>query len=209
MSPLDRVSAKISRGPRWLNVAVFKCLPLRIKLRDAALPSWTFQDVALLFGAVYRLIPHLKRVPRSIGGTLRTVRLDRRASVPSAPVLSLLLFATLLAPASRAQQQPAPATEQTFAALAQKLAVELREQKVKRVLVLDLEDPDGKVTPFGSWLGDQFALANTWTPIEVVDRQMFRSYLDRLRVPGNGELDADGAKELANAFQAQIATKYF
>jgi TonB family protein len=126
--------------------------------------------------------------------------------VPSAPVLSLLLFATLLAPASRAQQQPAPATEQTFAALAQKLAVELREQKVKRVLVLDLEDPDGKVTPFGSWLGDQFALANTWTPIEVVDRQMFRSYLDRLRVPGNGELDANGAKELANAFQAQIVS---
>ena len=170
------------------------------------LPSWTFQDVALLFGAVHRRIPHLTRVPPSIGSSPHTDLLGRVTLVPTVFVLSFLLLATLLAPTAMAQQQPAPASEQTFAALTQKLAVELREQNVKRVLVLDLEDPNGNVTPFGSWLGDQIALANTWTPIEVVDRQTFRSNLDRLRIPGNGGLDADGAKKLANSFQAQIVS---
>ena len=111
-----------------------------------------------------------------------------------------------LAPASvlRAQQQ-LPANEQTFASLVQKFTAELRASNVKRVLVLDLEDPNGKVTSFGAWLADQIALANTWAPIEVVDRQLLRSYLDQ-HATGKSELDPEAADELESKFKAKIVT---
>lgn len=118
----------------------------------------------------------------------------------------ILVLALLLVPAALAQQQAPPPSEQTFVALAQKLAAELQTQGVKRILILDLEDPNGKVNPFGVWLGDQFASANSWAPIEVVDQRLFRSYLDRLRSADKGELDTSAAEDLAKTFEAKLVT---
>jgi TonB family protein len=117
---------------------------------------------------------------------------------------AILLITLSLSPVSRAQQQ-LPSNGQTCAALVQKLAAELQASNVKRVLVLDLEDPNNKVTSFGSWLADQIAAANTWTPIEVVDRQQLRSYLDR-HASGKSELDPDAADELESKFKAKVVT---
>ena len=117
---------------------------------------------------------------------------------------AILLTALSLSPVSRAQEQ-LPSNEQTFATLVQKLAAELKASNVRRVLVLDLEDPNNKVTSFGSWLADQIAVANTWAPIEVVDRQLLRSYLDR-HASGKSELDPDAAGELESKFKAKVVT---
>jgi TonB family protein len=117
---------------------------------------------------------------------------------------AILLTALSQSPISWARPQ-LPSNEKTFAALVQKLAAELRGSNVKRVLVLDLGDPDDKVTSFGSWLADQIAVANTWAPIEVVDRQLLASYLDE-HFPGRSELDPDAAEALESKFKAKVVT---
>ena len=110
----------------------------------------------------------------------------RRSSLKIiAPVI--LLPALSLAPVSEAQQQPPTASEQTFAALAQRLSGEMQKQCVKRAFILDLEDPNGKVTPFGIWLGEQLASApgNPWAPIEIEDdRSSFAALLKLSSDPG-------------------------
>ena len=117
---------------------------------------------------------------------------------------AILLAAPSLASVSAAQQQ-LPSNEQTLAALVQKLASELQASNVKRVLVCDLEDPDNKVTSFGSWLGDEIAAASTWPPIEVVDRQLLRSYLDQ-HFPAKSELDPEASEKLESKFKAKVVT---
>jgi TonB family protein len=84
-------------------------------------------------------------------------------------VHAILVAALLPFPASPAQQEPAPANVQTLAGLALQLSGELQKKCVKRVVVLDFEDPNGKVTPFGTWLADGLSSApgNPWAPIEV------------------------------------------
>jgi TonB family protein len=129
-------------------------------------------------------------------------------------LVGVSLATLMLAPASVAQrpqkhdepQESQRPEDQTFAALVQRLSAELQSQGVKRVLILDLEDPDKKVTPFGSWLADQFATAGSWASIEVVDRKLFRSYLNRLRRSDKGELDTQAAEDLAKTFEAKLVT---
>jgi TonB family protein len=150
-------------------------------------PDWTFWNRALLFGAVKRSLPYIARY---------TVLLS-----------VILILALLLIPATLAQgpsQEPAApqANEQTFAALVQQLAAELQPQGVKRVLILDLEDPDAKVTPFGAWLADQFALANTWTPIQIVDRKDYAAQTGALRSSEANGWDAKKVDKIAKAHNA-------
>lgn len=84
-------------------------------------------------------------------------------------VHAIVIAALLPFPASPLQQEPGPASVQTFAALAHQLSSELQKKSVKRVFIMDFEDPNRKVTPFGAWLADQFSSApgNPWAPIEV------------------------------------------
>ena len=70
---------------------------------------------------------------------------------------AVLILALLVTPASIAQEKPA--REQTFSALATKLATQLHARDVKRVVILDFEDPNGKVTPFGAWLAKELSSA--------------------------------------------------
>jgi TonB family protein len=89
---------------------------------------------------------------------------------------ALLLAALSLSPISLAQeeQQLPPVREQTFTALAQQLSSELQKRCVTRIVVMDFEDPNGKVTPFGVWLAEQLSSApgNPWAPIEIEDRSV-------------------------------------
>jgi len=121
------------------------------------------------------------------------------------------LAALLLAPASIAQQkqekeQEKPASEQTFAALAQKLNPQLEARSVKRLVILDFEDPNGKVTPFGVWLAEQLAMApgNPWAPIEVVDRKQIAERWEQLRVAEPHTIEPDRRRHLARAFDATL-----
>lgn len=118
-------------------------------------------------------------------------------------ILITILVATLGGTPLTRAQETAPSGGLTIPALVQTLTVELQKQGVWRVLILDLEDPDKRITPFGVWLADQLA-ASTGAPLEVVDRKSFRSYLDRLRVPGRNEFDAEAAAALAKSFEATL-----
>jgi TonB family protein len=117
--------------------------------RQDCLCYWTFRSGALLFGSVARIVLHPFRF---------------------AIVVHAIVIAALLPfPASPLQQEPAPASEQTFAALARQLSSDLQKKSVKRVFIMDFEDPNRNVTPFGAWLADQFSSApgNPWAPIEI------------------------------------------
>jgi hypothetical protein len=84
-------------------------------------------------------------------------------------VHAIVIAALLPFPASPLQQEPGPASVQTFAALARQLSSELQKKSAKRVFIMDFEGPNRKVTPFGAWLADQFSSApgNPWAPIEI------------------------------------------
>lgn len=86
-------------------------------------------------------------------------------------VHAIVIAALLPFPASPLQQEPGPVSVQTFAALARQLSSELLKKSVKRVFIMDFEDPNRKVTPFGAWLADQLSSApeNPWAPIEIED----------------------------------------
>ena len=82
-----------------------------------------------------------------------------------------------------AQQEPAAANVQTFAELARQFSAELEKQHVKRIVIMDFEDPNRKVTPFGAWLAEQLSSApgNPWAPVDTktteVPSQHFRLFL--------------------------------
>ena len=120
-------------------------------------------------------------------------------------IFAAILILTLEVPPVFRAQETAPSGGQAIPELVQTLTVELQKQGVWRVLILDLEDPDKKITPFGVWLADQLA-ASIGVPLEVVDRKSIRSNLDRLRVPGKNEFDAEAAEALAKTFNATLVT---
>ena len=134
----------IARSPSIVSRSVL----LRGRRQDC-LCYWTFRSGALLFGAVPRVLLHPFRF--------------------AIVVHAIVVAALLPLPASPLQQEPGPVSVQTFAGLARKLSSELQKKSVKRVFIMDFEDPNRKVTPFGAWLADQFSSApgNPWAPIEI------------------------------------------
>lgn len=85
-------------------------------------------------------------------------------------VHAILVAALLPCPASPAQQEPAPANVQTFAELTWQFSAELEKQHVKRIVIMDFEDPNRKVTPFGAWLAEQFSSApGNRAPVDIED----------------------------------------
>jgi TonB family protein len=118
-------------------------------------------------------------------------------------VLPAILFAALsLAPVLVAQEQPTPASEQSFAALARQLSAELQKQCVRRVFILDFEDPEGKVTPFGAWLAEQLASVpgNPWAPIEIEDDRSAIAALLKLSGESGEPGGVTGDKAIAIGF---------
>jgi TonB family protein len=95
---------------------------------------------------------------------------------------------------------------QSFAELAQQLAANLNKCGVKRIVIVDFEDPIKRVDEFGVWLADQLAAAsrNPWGPIEVVDRKQIAAKWEQLRFEEPYTIEPDRRLHMAKAFGATL-----
>jgi len=95
---------------------------------------------------------------------------------------------------------------QSFAELAQQLAANLNKCGVKRIVIVDFEDPIKRVDEFGVWLADQLAAAsgNPWGPIEVVDRKQIAAKWEQLRIEEPYTIEPDRRLHMAKAFGATL-----
>jgi len=94
----------------------------------------------------------------------------------------------------------------SFAELGQQLAANLNKCGVKRIAILDFEDPSKRVDAFGAWLADQLAAApgHPWTPIEVVDRKQIAAKWEQLRIAEPYTTEPDRRLHLATGFAATL-----
>jgi TonB family protein len=94
----------------------------------------------------------------------------------------------------------------SFAELAQQLAASLNKCRVKRIVIVDFEDPIRRVDAFGVWLADQLAAApgNPWGPIEVVDRKQIAAKWEQLRIAEPYTIEPDRRLHMAKAFDATL-----
>ena len=94
----------------------------------------------------------------------------------------------------------------SFSELAQQLAANLNKCKVKRIVIVDFEDPIKRVDEFGVWLADQLAAAsgNPWGPIEVVDRKQIAAKWEQLRISEPYTIEPDRRLHMAKAFDATL-----
>jgi TonB family protein len=147
--------------------------------------------VALLFGSMSRHLP---------AGLTRIARFSI--------VLSAILMLTLPAArtASFAQTDRTIIKVASFGELAQQLAATLNKCGVKRIVIVDFEDPIKRVDEFGVWLADQLAAApgNPWTPIEVVDRKQIAAKWEQLRIAEPYTIEPDRREHMAKAFDATL-----
>src|SRR3984957_3625116 len=147
--------------------------------------------IAFLFSSVSRHLPaHVSRIARF------------------AVALSAILILALPAArkASFAQTDRPVIKVDSFAALAQQLAANLNKCKVKRIVIVDFEDPIRRVDDFGVWLADQLAAAsgNPWGPLEVVDRKQIAAKWEQLRIAEPYTIEPDRRKHMAKAFDATL-----
>jgi hypothetical protein len=122
----------------------------------------------------------------------------RNAVLPPA----LLILALFLISAAVAQELPP--SGQTFAALAHDFATKLAAAGINRIVILDFEDPNRNVTPFGGWLAEQFVSlpGSPWGSIEVVGRDKLAEKLKLKANPETIELDSEQAIKLARSLKA-------
>jgi TonB family protein len=94
----------------------------------------------------------------------------------------------------------------SFAELAQQLAANLKKCGVKRIVIVDFEDPIKQTDAFGVWLADKLAAApgNPWTPIEVVDRKQIAQKWEQLRIAEPHTIEPDRRLHMAKAFDATL-----
>jgi TonB family protein len=125
-----------------------------------------------------------------------------------ATALSAILMLALPAArtASFAQTDRTIIKVASFAELAQQLAASLNKCRVKRIVIVDFEDPIRGVDAFGVWLADQLAVApgNPWTPIEVVDRKQIAAKWEQLRIAEPYTIEPDRRLHMAKAFDATL-----
>jgi len=90
--------------------------------------------------------------------------------------------------------------------LAQQLAANLNKCGVKRIVIVDFEDPFKRVDEFGVWLANQLAAApgNPWGPIEVVDRKQIAAKWEQLRIAEPYTIEPDRRLHMAKAFDATL-----
>jgi TonB family protein len=127
-----------------------------------------------------------------------------RFSIALSAILMLALPAARKA--SFAQTDRPVLKVDSFAALAQQLAANLNKCKVKRIVIVDFEDPIKRVDEFGVWLADQLTAApgNPWTPIEVVDRKRIAAKWEQLRIAEPYTIEPDRREHMAKAFDATL-----
>jgi TonB family protein len=127
-----------------------------------------------------------------------------RFSVALSAILMLALPAARKA--SFAQTDRPVLKVDSFAALAQQLAANLNKCKVKRIVIVDFEDPIRRVDDFGVWLADQLAAApgNPWGLIEVVDRKQIAAKWEQLRIAEPYTIEPDRRQHMAKAFGATL-----
>jgi hypothetical protein len=113
-------------------------------------------------------------------------------STPRILISALLL---LLSTASIAQAKAPPDKGDTYAQIAQAIAVQLKKDHVKHVVLTDFVGVDGKLSPFGGWLADRLSAAN-WAPVDVLDRKHLAAELRGLRSTDTKEFD-EKVKELS------------
>ena len=147
--------------------------------------------VALLFGAVSRHLP-------------ASIARIARFAIALSSVLILVLPAVRTA--SFAADDKPVLKVQSFAELAQQLAANLNKCGVKRIMIVDFEDPIKRTDAFGEWLADQLAAApgNPWTPIEVVDRKQIAAKWEQLRIAEPYTIEPDRRLHMAKAFDATL-----
>jgi TonB family protein len=94
----------------------------------------------------------------------------------------------------------------SFAELAQQLAANLNKCNVKRIVIVDFEDPIMRVDDFGVWLADQLAAApgDPWTPIEVMDPKQIAAKWEQLRIAEPYTIEPDRLLHMAKAFDATL-----
>ncbi len=94
----------------------------------------------------------------------------------------------------------------SFAELAQQVAANLNKCGVKRIAIVDFEDPIRRVDAFGAWLADQLAAApgDPWAPIEVVDRKQIAAKWEQLRIAEPYTIEPDRRLHMAKAFDATL-----
>src|SRR3984957_2120533 len=149
------------------------------------------QRVALLFGSMSRHLP---------AGLTRIARF----SVALSAILMLALPAARTA--SFAQTDRTVIKVASFSELAQQLAANLNKCKVKRIVIVDFEDPIKRLNEFGVWLADQLAAApgNPWGLIEVVDRKQIAAKWEQLRIAEPYTIEPDRRQHMAKAFGATL-----
>jgi len=146
--------------------------------------------IALLFGSVSR------NLPANIAPIAARV-----AAVAFVVLLALLPVGTAFA------QNDRPVIKvDSFAELGQQLAANLNKCGLKRIAILDFEDPNKRVDAFGAWLADQLAAApgDPWTPIEVVDRKQIAAKWEQLRIAEPYTTEPDRRLHLATGFGATL-----
>jgi TonB family protein len=76
--------------------------------------------------------------------------------------LALLVLTAFLSPRIAAQSQPAtPNVDPAISKLAAKIAEPLRKAGATKVVVADLQGPDGQMHPVGRWLAEQLSISLT------------------------------------------------
>jgi hypothetical protein len=125
-------------------------------------------------------------------------------------VLSVVLILALPArhTTSFAQNDRVVVKMASFAELAQQLAANLNKCNVKRIVIVDFEDPIRRVDDFGVWLADQLAAApgDPWTPIEVMDRKQIAAKWEQLRIAEPYTIEPDRLLHMEKAFDAMLIT---
>lgn len=86
------------------------------------------------------------------------------------------------------QAKAAPDKGDTYAQIAQAIAVQLKKDHVKHVVLTDFVGVDGKLSPFGGWLADRLSAAD-WAPIAVLDRKQLATELGTLWSADSKEFD--------------------
>lgn len=124
------------------------------------------------------------------------------------PLILLSALLVLLPAVSIPQAKAAPDKGDTYAQIAQAIAVQLKKDHVKHVVITDFVGVDGKLSPFGSWLADRLSAAN-WAPVDVLDRKQMATELRGLWSTDTKELDREKVKELSLSHDTAVISGSF
>ena len=120
-------------------------------------------------------------------------------------------FAMLIAlltclPLTSGVAHPPSSRDDAFAQIAQAFAGDLKKEKVKRVVIIDLVGVNGRRSSFGAWLADRLSSANGWTGVDVVDRKAVAAQLSSFHAGDTNESYENRVKDLSLSQNAAVIT---